>query len=71
MTSHELSLDLASALAVPRRCTACPTGRLNPVVVEGVVVFRCDACSRRWVWELGTLVPVHEAPGDEDATVTP
>lgn len=68
MTSHELSLDLASALAAPRRCSACATGRLHPVVRDGAVVFLCHACRRVWAWELGMLVPVDEAHGDERRT---
>ena len=68
MPPHELSLDLASALAAPRRCSACTTGRLHPVVRDGVVVFLCHACRRLWVWELGTLVPVDEASRGEGRT---
>lgn len=62
MTSHELSLDFASALAAPRRCAACETGELHPVVRDGAVVFRCHVCGRHWAWELGTLVPAEEEP---------
>lgn len=68
MTSHELSLDLAAALAAPQRCSACATGRLYPVVQEGVVVFLCDTCRRRWAWELATLVPKDEESAGEGPT---
>ena len=68
MTSHELSLDLASALATPRRCPACTTGRLHPVVRDGAVAFLCHACRSLWVWELGTLAPADEAPEDAGPT---
>jgi hypothetical protein len=68
MTSHELSLDLASALAAPRRCADCASERLHPLVRDGAVVFLCDDCRRVWAWELGMLVPVDEASGGEGRT---
>ena len=55
MVHHSIDLDLASALAPPRRCPACDSQDLLPVCDEQGVVFLCDSCSRTWVSELGTL----------------
>lgn len=52
----ELDLDLAAALAAPRRCPRCASDRLAPVARDGVVTFRCQECRRTWACVLGILV---------------
>lgn len=65
MSAHSVVLDVATALAPPRRCAACGAADLRPLSDESTVAFHCPACGTSWTFELGTLVraPVIEPAG--------
>lgn len=57
MSEHTVSLDVASALEPPHRCSACGSDELFTVTEYGEVRFVCPACQRSWSFELGVIVP--------------
>lgn len=58
---HSVQLDVAAALAPPRTCPDCGSGRLVAVCTGDVVAFECGACRTTWLPELGSLVTTASA----------